>query len=144
MREIISHSADETKKIARELAQGLHTGQIVCLLGDLGSGKTTFAQGFAQYFGIKRIISPTFILHRSYQLKNKGKLKFLHHIDLYRLQNSKEVIALGLSDFIERGDCVTIIEWPEKIISKLPERRIEVYFEYLTDQERKIIIKDEK
>lgn len=144
MREITSRSPQETKEIARKIAQGLHAGQIICLFGELGSGKTTFAQGFGQYFGLQRIISPTFILHRSYRLKKRGKINFLHHIDLYRIQNSGEISVLGLSDFIEREDSVTIIEWPEKIMGLLPKKRREIYFEYLTDQERKIIVKDEK
>lgn len=144
MREIISRSAQETKETARGIAKSLHIGQVFCLFGELGSGKTTFTQGLGQYFGLKRIISPTFILHRSYRLKKRGKIKFLHHIDLYRLQNSEEISVLGLSDFIEREDSVTIIEWPEKITGLLPKKRREIYFEYLTDQERKIIVKDEK
>lgn len=141
MQEIVSKSFQETTETGRKLASQLTSGRTICLFGNLGAGKTTFTQGFASFFGVKRIISPTFVLQRSYEIKDSF-IKYLHHIDLYRLAKKEEITSLGLSDFWHRKDTITIIEWPEKILDILPQDRIKITFEFLDEQTRKIVIKN--
>ncbi len=110
-------------------------GIVIGLIGELGAGKTTFAQGFAEGLGIKnRIISPTFILMRKY-----GDF---YHIDLYRLEKDveNEVRNLGLFDIWEKPENIILIEWAEKIENILPKDSIKIEFELLDEFERKIRI----
>lgn len=137
-----TRNAKETQELGKKFALDLKTGgnhpSVICLYGDLGSGKTTFIQGFAQGLGItKRILSPTFILMRQYSIIN------FYHIDLYRIEGEKDVEALGLDEIFSNPENVVAIEWPEKIESILPKKRINIKFEYLDENKRKIIIKDD-
>lgn len=139
---IITKSPQETSRLGEELAHSLRTqdresidqdvkrglgrgATIICLYGELGSGKTTFAQGFAKGLGIQnRLLSPTFIIVRRYNLV-KG-FGFLYHIDLYRLQKQEEIEALGISEFLKDSNSYVLIEWAEKMESILPNNRIDV------------------
>lgn len=134
--EIITKSAEETKSLGKKLAIDLSKNQrgiVIGLIGELGAGKTTFAQGFAKGLGIKnRIISPTFILMRKY-----GDF---YHVDLYRLEKDveNEVRNLGLFDIWEKPENIILIEWAEKIENILPKGSIKIEFELLDEFERKI------
>jgi tRNA threonylcarbamoyladenosine biosynthesis protein TsaE len=126
----------ETQKLGHDFAKTLEKGDIVCLYGDLGSGKTTFVQGLAQGLGIKnRIISPTFIIVRSYEL---GVMGSFYHIDLYRMENEKDIESLGLDEILNNKNNITAIEWAEKLKSKSPKKRIDIEFSYEKDDVRKI------
>lgn len=142
-KDYISNNPAETKKIAIEFASILAKGDVVFLYGDLGFGKTTFAQGLAEGLGIKkRIISPTFVIVRTYELKTHHSK--LYHVDLYRISSVSELKGLGLEEILNDKESIVVIEWPEKIQEKLPKNTISVYFEYLDENKRKIIIKNEK
>jgi tRNA threonylcarbamoyladenosine biosynthesis protein TsaE len=137
--EFITKSAFETKSLGKEIASKLEGGEVFALSGELGSGKTTFVQGFAEGLGVKaRIISPTFILMRKYGVGDKD----FYHIDLYRLEENieNEVIHLGISDIWKRPENVVIIEWAEKIKEMIPESAKWIKFENLGGEKRKIII----
>lgn len=114
------------------------------MVGDLGNGKTTFVQGLALGFGIKgRIISPTFILRRDYEVKSKKKkVKRLCHIDLYRIEKDieREFRNLGVEELLGSQDTIVIIEWAEKIKSMLPKSTTWIKFENLGGERRKITI----
>lgn len=111
----ISRSFEETREIAKEFVSILKPGDLVLLHGDLGAGKTSFAQGIALGLGIKnRIISPTFVIHRSY-LVEKNKINILNHLDLYRINDGAGIDGLGINEIVEDSNSLTIIEWPEKI-----------------------------
>ncbi len=139
--EFISTSPEKTKNIAKNLVKNLKSATVIALFGDLGSGKTTFIQGLAAGFGIKkRVLSPTFIFLRSYQLKNKGQLRNFHHIDLYRITQPRELAALGLEEFIDDKNSITAIEWAEKLVT-LPKEAIKISFEIIDSERRKIEIK---
>src|SRR3989337_2657138 len=98
MRHVITESFEATQKLGKEFAQSLKKGAVIALHGDLGSGKTTFVQGFAKGLGIeKNIISPTFIIMRTY---NVG-IKNFYHVDLYRIESEKDVEGLGLPELIQ-------------------------------------------
>ena len=137
--EFITKSALETKSLGKEVASKLEGGVVFALSGELGSGKTTFVQGFAEGLGIKaRIISPTFILMRKYGVEDKD----FYHIDLYRLEGNieNEVINLGLGDLWEKPENIVVIEWAEKIKNMIPKSAKWIKFENLGGDKRKIII----
>lgn len=140
--EIITQGARETQKLGQKLADSLRNGGIVCLYGELGSGKTTFVQGVARGLGIKnRIISPTFIIVRQYKIiRQDDKRANFYHIDLYRIQSLDDAKALGLEEILADTANIVLIEWPEKIKEILPQKRMEIYFEYLNENERRITI----
>ena len=131
----ITNNSAETKKLGRDFAKALEKGDLVCLYGDLGSGKTTFVQGLAQGLEIKeKIISPTFIIVRSYKL---GVRNF-YHIDLHRVENKRDLEGLGIEEIISDKSNIIAIEWAEKLKSFLPERRIDIKFAYEGENKRKI------
>ena len=143
--ELITKSAQETKGLGKKFADSLIEGKreflTLGLTGELGSGKTTFTQGFAEALGVeKRVISPTYILIREYELK--GRFNTLFHIDLYRLQENieNEAKELGITDIWENPGNIVIIEWAEKIADIMPDSAYRADFKILDNQERKIVI----
>lgn len=141
---IITNSYEETQKLGEEFAKKLQGGDIVALYGELGSGKTTFVQGLAKGLGIKRrIISPTFIIVRTYKISIKYKvssIKYFYHIDLYRINSDQKIEGLGIKELINGRNSIVAIEWAEKIKNLLPKKRWNIHFEYLSDNKRRIKI----
>lgn len=122
MKKYISHSEKKTRTLAKEIAAGLTTGTVLGLSGELGSGKTQFTKGLAEYFDIKNTItSPTFVLLKPYNIKNKKHIKQLIHVDCYRLDNPGELLAIGLQEFMADKNNLIVIEWAEKIKDILPK-----------------------
>ena len=116
-------SAQETKKIAKLLAQEISRPVVLALTGDLGSGKTTFIQGFLKGLGVKkRITSPTFVIMRTYNL--------VYHIDCYRLSKAKELLKLGFKEILQSPKVIILIEWAEKIQKILPKNTIWLEFKH--------------
>ncbi len=135
----LSKNAEETQEFAQKFAKKVANGGVILLYGNLGAGKTTFVQGLAKGLGIqKRIISPTFIIVRSYESQTKD----FYHVDLYRLQQEKEIEGLGLVELIKNPDNIIAIEWPERLGLLMPKKRIEIRFELLGENERKIIVRN--
>lgn len=135
----LTDSPEKTKKLGEILAQSLMNSVLICLSGDLGGGKTTFAQGFARGLGIKeKITSPSFVLMKRYLLKKKG-LKYFYHFDCYRLRKSEEILVLGWEEILGDNNIV-LVEWADKIEEYLPKGRIEIKFEVLEERKRKIIV----
>lgn len=131
----ITDTFEETQKLGKDFAKVLEKGDVVCLYGDLGSGKTTFVQGLAEGLGVKnRIISPTFVIVRSYEL---GVVSF-YHIDLYRIENEKDIEGVGIEEIINNKNNIVVIEWAEKLKNFLPKKRIDVNFSYEDESRRKI------
>lgn len=119
--EYISNSVEETKKIASELAKTLNGGDVLCMYGDLGAGKTAFVQGLAKGLGIDEpITSPTFTIVNEYY----GSLP-LYHFDVYRIADPDEMYEVGYEEYVY-GDGVSVIEWSELIEDILPEKRYKV------------------
>jgi tRNA threonylcarbamoyladenosine biosynthesis protein TsaE len=135
---IITHSPEETQTIASQLAGFLTAGDVICLHGDLGAGKTTFTQGLARGLGITDVVnSPTFSLVSEY----KGRLP-LYHMDVYRLGEHAADEPLGYEEYFY-GDGVTVVEWSELIQSILPDERFHITIRILDDGERSINITGE-
>jgi len=143
---IITNSSEETQLFAEKLARNMNGGEVICFYGDLGYGKTTFIQGFARGLGLEgRIISPTFIIMRSYRAKSKiqdSRFKNFYHIDLYRINTPQEIIDLGLHELLNNSENIIAIEWPEKMGKLLPKNRIDIIFEYLEEDKRNIVIQE--
>lgn len=117
-----SNSAQETYAFAKRLGQNAHAGEVYCLNGDLGVGKTVFSQGFAAGLGItEAITSPTFTIVQEY---DEGRLPF-YHMDVYRISDVEEMYEVGFDDMI-CGDGICLIEWAELISDILPKDRYEI------------------
>ncbi len=107
----VTASADETRRLAGALAPLCVPGDVVLLAGDLGAGKTTFAQGFGAALGVTEpITSPTFVLVHQYPLDGAGPVRVLLHADVYRLDRLHEIVELGLGELVEDGG-VALVEW---------------------------------
>lgn len=141
--EVITKSAKETEKLGKQIAVKLKAPAFIAFYGDLGAGKTTLIQAIAKGLGIeKRIVSPTFILAREYEVaNNQFGLERLYHVDLYRINNSQEAKAIGIEEMIKDNAGAVLVEWAEKMGSILPEKRIDVKIENMGENKRKIIIK---
>ncbi len=141
----ITNSFEETQNLGKEFAKILKGGELIALYGNLGGGKTTFVQGLALGLGIKRrIISPTFIIIRSYKLRIKNhelRIMNFYHIDLYRTETSDDIGGLGIDEIIGNSNNIIVVEWAEKMKDFLPEKRIDIYFKYLDENKRKITVK---
>lgn len=127
---ITTYSEKETIEIAQNLESEKFPNMVICLEGDLGSGKTVFTKGFAQALGIEETVtSPTFNIIKEY---TNGELP-LYHMDVYRLDG--KVDDLGIEDYYTRGG-VTIIEWSDMIKDYLPEERLDIKFKVIDEDTR--------
>ena len=129
--ELSSRSVRDTLNIGRLIAKMLKPADVICLSGELGSGKTVLAKGIAWGLGIKtnEIVSPTFVLLRQYP---DARIPF-YHFDLYRLKSPEDILGLGYEEYLY-GDGVTVIEWPDRLKYLIPQ-------DYLNIE---LIIKGEK
>ncbi len=170
------HSVEETWALARQFAVELKPGDVVCLEGDLGAGKTTFTQGLAAALGVDgRVTSPTFCLvqeHRGRRTENSeqrtdavaeafysaeephasrdtrvplvaptalgGKSPLLVHMDLYRLHDEDDVLAIGWEDYLSEG-AILVVEWPERAGSLIPPTAKHIVFTHLEGEESRRI-----
>lgn len=143
IKKYLAINPEKTKNLGKKVAKELRGGEIIGLVGSLGGGKTTFAKGMARGLGIKKeITSPTFVLWRLYKVPGRKKIKYLCHIDLYRIQKLKDIINLGMEEYWRRKDVVCLIEWAEKILPYLKNKnRYLVKFDIINPTTREIIIK---
>ena len=122
----------ETRAVARAIAALLEPGDVVLLAGDLGAGKTTFAQGLAEGLGVTEpVVSPTFTLAREYA----GRLRMVH-VDVYRLDHASEILDLGLED-LAGDDGVTVVEWGDVAGAYVQGEQLSVSLELLSSPEGK-------
>ncbi len=133
-RGITTCSADETRDIARRLAEALPPDSMLALHGNLGVGKTTFVQGLARGLGVDDpVTSPTFTIFTMH----RGTRCNLVHLDAYRLEDDRQIDSLMLEDFLVSPYCLAI-EWPEKIASWLPPRVLHVTLSILGENKHHI------
>lgn len=139
-KEFISNSPEETIALGKEFAEKLSAGDIVCLKGELGAGKTHFVKGMAEALGIdrKEVSSPTFTLINEYDGEQR-----LYHFDCYRLTSPGEALEIGADEYLY-GDGISVIEWPERIASLIPPEAIWIYIEAPDKDTRKFVIRKKR
>lgn len=143
-----THSAEETQNAGELFSARLQAGDVICLTGDLGAGKTTWTQGVARALGIENpLSSPTFVLMNEHfsskthssntYSSNIEKSITLLHLDAYRLEDADEETLrdAGIFDFLQREDAIKIIEWPQFIADYLPSPRYEIAIESVEGKE---------
>ena len=142
----ITRNSKETQKIAYGLAKKIAISKInsfakiLVLTGNLGAGKTTFVQGFAQGLGVKqRIVSPTFLIFRSYKLSSEIYKK-LYHVDAYRIKKNRELLDLGFKEILSESRNIVLIEWGDKIKKILPPKTIWIKFEHGKDENERTML----
>lgn len=124
-------SVEETWELAAKIAAELQQGDVLCLEGDLGAGKTTFTQGLAAALGAPgRVNSPTFCI-----VQEHGKLV---HMDLYRLKSEDDVLAIGWEDYLAEG-AILVVEWPERAGSLIPADARHITFRHTDEEEHRVI-----
>lgn len=137
----ITKNSSQTKKLGENLAKKIlklpqkKNALVIALSGDLGTGKTTFVQGFAKGLGVKeKITSPTFVLMK--------KFKNFYHIDCYRIYEAKEIFNIGFKEIISEPKNIVAIEWVEKIEKILPKNIIKIKFKFISKNTRRINLYD--
>lgn len=132
--EIISKSPEQTRELGTHLGRALQAGDVICLQGDLGAGKTTFVQGIAQGWGSQDAVSsPTFILVNVYRRMDSAQL---FHLDTYRLESVPEAEELDLESMLAQG--ALIIEWPERLGGLIPEEHLWINFDHVDEGQRRL------
>jgi tRNA threonylcarbamoyladenosine biosynthesis protein TsaE len=135
--DFFSRSPEQTRRIGMRVGGALQTGDVLCLQGDLGAGKTTFVQGLAQGWGsVDSVSSPTFILVNVYRRADQSQL---FHMDAYRVDSTPEAAELDLDSMLAEG--ALVIEWPERMAGLIPTERLWVKFEHVDDEEREMKFK---
>jgi tRNA threonylcarbamoyladenosine biosynthesis protein TsaE len=134
---VVTHSPAETLEFGRGLARELQPPCVVLLEGDLGSGKTTLTKGLVSGLGLARedeVTSPSFTLVHEY-----GQDRKAYHVDLYRIEGTRELATLGLDEMFSQP-AIVIIEWGEKLEDKIRSPYLRIKMEYLASEDRKIVV----
>jgi tRNA threonylcarbamoyladenosine biosynthesis protein TsaE len=133
--EFFSRSPEQTRRIGMKLGALLQKGDVVCLSGDLGAGKTTLMQGIAQGWGsLDQVSSPTFVLVNVYRRSDDYNL---YHMDAYRMQDALEAEDLDINMMLESG--ALIVEWAERIEAVLPKECLWIKMRWVADQQRGMV-----
>ena len=143
---VISENLEETKEKAIKLKNKLceedkntHKARVVGFYGELGSGKTTFIQYLGETFGIKeKLLSPTFVIEKIYNIKNNRKFNRFIHIDAYRLEEAGELRTLGWEEILRDSKNLIVVEWGGKVEELLPKDTLRVYLEFIDENKRRI------
>lgn len=132
----ISDNPLDTVRFGERLARACRGGEIICLFGELGSGKTTLVKGLAKGMGIRpaKVLSPTFVLMNIYE----GRLP-LYHFDLYRLEDVKGIESIGYEEFFY-GEGVSVIEWAERLGEVMPEEFLKIKLSHKDELRRTITV----
>jgi len=132
--DFFSRSPEQTRRLGMRLGSALQPGDVICLQGDLGAGKTTFVQGIAQGWGsLDSVSSPTFIIVNMYR---RGDEACLFHMDAYRLDSAPEAEELDLDTMLSQGPL--LIEWPERMDGLVPQERLWIHLEHVAEEEREM------
>lgn len=133
--EFLSHSPEQTRRLGVRLGEVLAGGHLVCLDGDLGSGKTTFTQGIARGWGaLDPVTSPTFILVNQYR---RADSQLLYHVDAFRLATAEAAVSSGLAEVLESGR-VVVLEWPSHVGPLIPADHLRIRLEWVDDSRRSL------
>ncbi len=139
---LLSASEQQTRDVGEYLGRWLRRGDVVLLHGDLGAGKTTLVQGIARGLGVDDYVqSPTFsLVHEHEGYDGDGKPVRLYHLDLYRLSGETELDSFGFDDYLVPTDGISLIEWPERAVDRLPDRYLLVRLEHHGEDQRRLTI----
>jgi len=133
--EFFSKSPEQTRRIGMRLGSALKKGDVLCLQGELGAGKTTFVQGIAQGWGSSdSVSSPTFIIVNVYRRTDGAQL---FHLDTYRLESQPEAEELDIDSMLSEG--ILIVEWPERLGNLIPEERLWIKLDHIADEQRQML-----
>ncbi len=134
-------AATQARLLIRHLGSTRNEAIVIALEGELGTGKTTFAQGFTRAFGVaERVLSPTFVILKIYPLDLKRSTpRHLVHIDCYRLDSPKDILHLGLGTLLKDRDAVVLIEWADRIKKLIPKNAIWIKFKHGKSPRERII-----
>jgi tRNA threonylcarbamoyladenosine biosynthesis protein TsaE len=147
-----TNNPEATRDIGKKMAlnfleseKNRKSALVINLRGDLGAGKTTFTQGFAQALGVENWIkSPTFVLMREYAIFSpqfiKNSFRFLYHIDCYRIDEDSALLEIGIKEIMLDPGNIVLIEWGEKIKKLLPENTIKINLRHLQEDKREITV----
>jgi tRNA threonylcarbamoyladenosine biosynthesis protein TsaE len=137
--DFISHGQAQTQRFGARLGELLQAGDVVCLAGELGAGKTCLAQGIGRGLGVEGpITSPSFTLINEYRQK-QARLPF-YHVDLYRLGEAKETLTLGLEEYFY-GEGVCVVEWADRVPEALPAEHLWIELRYIAETKRGLLMK---
>jgi tRNA threonylcarbamoyladenosine biosynthesis protein TsaE len=135
--DFFSRGPEQTRRIGIRLGGALQAGDVICLQGDLGAGKTTFVQGIANGWGsLDSVSSPTFIIVNVYRRGDEARL---FHMDAYRLDSTPEAEELDLDSMLAQGPL--LIEWPERMDGLVPDERLWISLEHINEEEREMKFK---
>ena len=135
--EFFSRSPEQSRRVGMRLGGLLQRGDVICLQGDLGAGKTTLVQGLAQGWGsLDPVSSPTFIIVNTYRRPGNNQL---FHMDAYRLESAPEAAELDLDEMLSQGSL--LVEWPERIQDILPDTHMWISLEYVAEEHRQILLR---
>lgn len=135
--EVLTRGAEQTRRVGIRLGRLLRGGEVVCLEGPLGVGKTVLAQGIGEGWGSTTpLLSPSFVLIREHHRARDTQR--LLHVDFYRLQGEADTQGLGLEEWLEDPGAVVLIEWPERAPGLLPPQRLWVRLEFVSDGEGEV------
>ena len=135
--DFFSRSPDHTRRLGTRLGRALQAGDVICLQGDLGAGKTTFVQGIANGWGSQdSVSSPTFIIVNVYRRGDEARL---FHMDAYRLDSTLEAEELDLDSMLAQGPL--LIEWPERMSGLVSPERLWIKLEHVDEEEREMKFK---
>ncbi|ACA60507.1 tRNA (adenosine(37)-N6)-threonylcarbamoyltransferase complex ATPase subunit type 1 TsaE [Candidatus Desulforudis audaxviator] len=130
---LTTDAVEKTRQVGEELGRLLEPGDLICIYGPLGAGKTALAQGVARGLGVtEAVVSPTFILIREY----RGRVPF-YHFDAYRLHGPADLNLLGAEEYLA-GDGVVLVEWADRVDPALPAERLDIVLDYGGENKRRL------
>jgi tRNA threonylcarbamoyladenosine biosynthesis protein TsaE len=133
--EFLSHSPEQTERLGVRLGAMLEPGDLICLAGDLGSGKTTIAQGMARGWGaLDPATSPSYVLINEYRRADSHRL---FHVDAFRIGSVQEFEGLGVESLFEASGPI-VIEWPARVLEALPKERLWIHLSWVDESRRRI------
>ena len=136
--DFVSSSEDQTVRLGVRLGELLQPNDLICLSGELGSGKTAMARGIGRGWGTAlRVTSPTYTIMNEYPRLHDGRI--LYHLDCYRIETDMDAESIGFEDIL-MSDGALMIEWPEQIETLLPENRVWINMSYVSETRRKLNI----
>jgi tRNA threonylcarbamoyladenosine biosynthesis protein TsaE len=133
--EFVSHSASQTQRLGARLGALLHGGDTLCLVGELGSGKTCLAQGVGRGWGVMQtLVSPTYVLIREYDRPTDDLI--LYHVDLYRMGDAGEAADLGLDEILAASHAMAVVEWADRARALMPANHLWIALEHIDSTRR--------